>query len=360
MFTYQIGSRENSRIHTSCIFLLACMAALLLFSAAGCGRGGMVPDNGSGPTFTVSTAEAAREEMGKQLDLSGELQPQRQVVVVPSIPGRVVRIDVQVGDRIRKDQLLVLMDNTQQELQLRQAKIGVEAGRVEVAKLEQLVEQGAVAEQMLRAARSELAQGEVLLELAQYAYDVTFLKSPLDGVVGYIWVKEGELIGNTQAVLVMNVEKVLVQLTADEGQLTYLNEGQAVFVEVPALGAVPRQAVIRTISQGAIPNTRSFLVLVEVDNPDGDLKPGMFARVTVEGKSRSGIAVPGSALREESGKSYLFVVSRSRVSKREVETGLRRDGKVEIVKGLSPGEKYVVRIPAGLADGSAILEIEGE
>ena len=340
--------------------ILICLTLLIILTASGCGRGNTVTDGEGERTFTVNTAEAIREPAGKRLELSGELLPLRQVVVVPSIPGQVTQVKVQVGDRVSQGQLLVLMENTQQELQLRQAKIGVEAGRVEVAKLEHLVEQGAVAEQVLRGAKAELAQGEALLELAQYAYDVTFLKSPLTGVVGYIWAKEGELMGNTQAVLVMNVEKVLVQLTVDEGQLAYLAEGMPLSVEIPALGSVPRQAVVSTISPGTIPNTRSFLVLVEVDNPDGDLKPGMFARVIVEGESRFSVLVPGSALREEAGKAYLFVVSRNRVEQRLVETGMRQDGRVEILKGLNPGERYVVRVPSGLVDGSSIAEKEGE
>lgn len=340
--------------------ILICLTMLIILAAAGCGRGNMVVDGEAARKFTVSTAEAVREQLGKRLELSGELLPQRQVVVVPSIPGQVAQVNVQVGDRVRQGQLLVLMENTQQELQLRQARIGVEAGRVEVTKLELLVEQGAVAEQVLRSAKAELAQGEVLLELARYAYDVTFLKSPLSGVVGYIWAKEGELIGNTQAVLVMNVEKVLVQLAVDEGQLAYLSEGMPVTVEIPAVGAVARQAVVGTISQGAIPNTRSFLVMVEVDNLDGDLKSGMFARVVVEVESRFSVLVPGSALREETGNAYLFVVSRNRAEQRVVETGLRQDGRVEILQGLNPGERYVIRVPAGLTDGSPIVEIEEE
>ncbi len=347
-------------MHTYKRIIFICLTLLVLLLAVGCGRGDTVIEGEAERTFTVSTAEALREQLGKRLELSGELLPLRQVVVVPPIPGQVAQIKVKEGEQVRQGQLLVLMENTQQELQLRQAQIGVQAGRLEVAKLELLVEQGAVAEQVMRAAKAELAQGEALLELAQYAYDVTFLKSPLTGVVGYIWAKEGELIGNTQAVLVMNVEKVLVQLTVDEGQLAYLSEGMPVLVEIPAVGAVPRQAVVSNISQGAIPNTRSFLVLVEVDNPDGDLKPGLFARVHIEGESRFSILVPGSALREEAGDAYLFVASRNRVEQRVVETGVRQDGKVEILQGLNPGERYVIRVPAGIVDGSLIVAIEGE
>jgi membrane fusion protein (multidrug efflux system) len=327
---------------------------------AGCSREASETGGDKQRIFTVNVAEARQEDLGRRLELSGELAPLRQVLIVPPIPGRVAEIKVREGDRVAEGQLIIRMDNTQQALQLRQAEIEVEAGRLEVEKLAYLVEQGAAAEYTLRQARKELAKGEALLELARYAYDVTFLKSPLAGVVGYIWAREGEMIGNTQAALVMDIDQVLVQLTVDEGQLSVFSAKMAVQVEIPALGGVPRRGVVSYISQAALPGSRTFQVKVTVDNPEADLKPGMFARVLVEGESRGGVLVPGGALREEDGRSCLFIVTGSRVARRDVETGLRRDGKVEIVKGLQPGELYVSRIPAGMQDGSIIEVMEEE
>lgn len=336
--------------------LLLC---LTLF-AAGCRGADQAGPGEQERVYSITAAEAALEEVGKQLELTGELAPLRQVVVVPPLPGRVVEIKVAEGDPVFKGQLLIRMDSTQQELQLKQAQIAVDAGRVEVAKLEYLVAQGAVAEQILRGARAELAQGEAQLDLARYAYDVTFLKSPLAGVVGYIWAKEGELVGNSQVVLIMNLEKVLVQLAVDEAQLVHLMPEMAVQVEVPAVGGIPRMGRVSVIGQVAVPGSRSFPVQVEVANTAGDLKPGMFARVMLQSESRRAIMVPGSALREEEGRACLYIVSRNRVAERVVETGLRQDGKVEITSGLRPGERYVVRVPAGMSDRSAVEISEGE
>lgn len=359
MSTYRVLSCNHTRAGFYLPVLFLSVLLPLLFLLSGC-RDGSMEEGESKRIFAVAVAEAAKEEIGKRLELSGELIPLRQVIVVPSMPGRVAEIRVAEGQRVREGQLLIRMENTQQELQLRQAEIAVKAGRVEVEKLAYLVEQGAVAEHLLRGARAELEQGEVVLELARYAYDVTFLKSPLPGVVGYIWAKEGELVGNTQVALVMDVDKVFVQLTVDEAQLPFLAESVPVTVEVPAVGGVPLQGRISSIGQVAVPGSRSFLVKVEVDNAGGELKPGMYARVAIEGESRNCVMVPGSALREEEGRAYVFVVARSRVRQRDVETGLRREGKVEIVQGLNPGERYVLRIPAGIQDGSTIEEIKEE
>ncbi|MEW5785555.1 MAG: efflux RND transporter periplasmic adaptor subunit [Bacillota bacterium] len=356
--TYGPFAQKNSvrpALPAACSLLIC----LSLF-AVGCRSGDPAGPGEEERVYAVTAAEAVLEEVGKQLELTGELAPLRQVVVVPPLPGRVIEIKVAEGDPVFKGQLLIRMDSTQQELQLKQAQIAVEAGRVEIEKLEYLVEQGAVAEQVLRGARAELAQGEAQLDLARYAYDVTFLKSPLAGIVGYIWAKEGELVGNSQVVLVMNLDKVLVQLAVDEAQLVHLAPDMAVQVEVPAIGGIPRGGQVSVIGQVAVPGSRSFPVQIEVENTAGDLKPGMFARVLVQGQSRRAIMVPGSALRESEGRACLFVVSNNRVAERVVETGLRQDGKVEITAGLHQGERYVVRVPAGMADRSAVEISEGE
>ena len=165
------------------------------------------------------------------------------------------------------------------------------------------------------------------------------------------------MVGAGPVATVISSETMLVQAAVAENQLHQVQIGMVAQVKVPAVEEGYLTGEITAIGKTAIPGSRSFLVEAEVENPEGKLQPGMFASLILVDKSRQAVAVPASSLLEKDGRASIFVSGGNVARQREVETGIREKGLVEITRGLDVGERYLVHIPAGLQDGDEITEI---
>ena len=118
------------------------------------------------------------------------------------------------------------------------------------------------------------------------------------------------------------------------------------------------RGIVRTVDSRVDPISRAVTVRAEIPNADGLLKPGMFMTVRLSRPPTSALVVPESAIVPERGKVYVFVVADGRVERREVATGRREPGRVELTAGVRPGERVVVEGTQKVRDGSAVTEQE--
>lgn len=303
--------------------------------------------------FKVEVREARTGVISLSLDQSGEIIPGKQAIIIPKTAGMVAAVHLREGDPVARNQVIFQLENTYQELQLQQASSARKTLFRELEELEKLLQAGAVAEFEVRKARAELEQVEITLKMAEYAYENTFIKSPLAGVITELKVQEGELVGTSPVGRVAVLDPVRVRIAVSESHIGRVSEGMAVKLEVPSVG-VYRDGSVAYTGRAAIPESRSFLVEVEVRNLSGDLRPGMFARVVLEADTRESLLVSATAVYEKDGVSYLYVPFRGKAVLKQVETGTRQGGMVEIISGLSHGDAYIFRPPAGIKDGSLI------
>jgi cobalt-zinc-cadmium efflux system membrane fusion protein len=132
-----------------------------------------------------------------------------------------------------------------------------------------------------------------------------------------------------------------------------------VTVRVDAAGGV-FQGVIKTLSPVADPNTKGYPVRVEVNNPDRKLKPGMFAEIQLTMKQKENtVVIRKEALVTRGSDKILYVVKGNAVEERIVETGIEAEDRIEIVKGLAAGEKFVIEGQHSLYDKAEITVKSG-
>jgi membrane fusion protein (multidrug efflux system) len=127
------------------------------------------------------------------------------------------------------------------------------------------------------------------------------------------------------------------------------------------IAGVPNQSFtgkVTTLDSRVDPVTRSIIVRAELPNPKGLLKPGMFMTAKISAASTNALLIPEGAIVPEQGKSYVFVVKDGIASKREVTLGRRKPGQVQIVQGLSGGERVVVEGTQKVRDGGQVLEVD--
>ena len=171
------------------------------------------------------------------------------------------------------------------------------------------------------------------------------LTSPISGIVIERNGTIGATVGSDANVFkIIDISRVWIDANVFEKDLERVRRGQEVKVSVPAFPGTTFAGRVILISSVVDPETRSVKVRTEVPNPDGRLKPDMFANVQIiTDLHRTAISIPQSAVLDDGGKSVVFVAEGSGYAKRGVNLGIQGDDRVEIIEGLQAGDKVVVK-----------------
>ncbi len=255
-----------------------------------------------------------------------------------------IRTLYQMGAVSRQD-----LDST--ESQFRQAQAAYDSA----TQSQRLTQLGARGEEVA-AAQAQLAQAEAGLAAAQIQLRDATVTAPFAGTITQRSVEPGESVSPVATSFVLaQLDDVYAQLAVPERQRQGLRVGQAVAITVDALPGAQFAGKIAVIQPAEAVSSRSFTVKVRVPNPQGVLRPGMFARGTITVSVRPNILqVPDSAVLATTGKPIVFIVQDGKAVRREVALGEQQSGLIEITGGLSGGEQVVISGAAGLTDNQPV------
>jgi cobalt-zinc-cadmium efflux system membrane fusion protein len=171
------------------------------------------------------------------------------------------------------------------------------------------------------------------------------LTSPISGIVVERNGTIGATVGSDANVFkIIDISRVWIDANVFEKDLERVRRGQEVKVSVPAFPGVSFSGQVILITSVVDPETRSVKVRTEVANPDGRLKPDMFASVQIiTDLHKTAISIPQAAVLDDLGKTVVFIAEGNGYAKREVHVGIQGDGRVEIIEGLQAGDKVVVK-----------------
>jgi len=372
-------------------YITVALLAGLLISLLVTGCGQQAADNeGKSKPVPVEVIKAAKDSLIETSVVTGKLEALSSSGVVPSGQGgKVESVRVNVGDWVNKGQTLVVLENTllsaavrqaeqavvQAESALEMARIDYEQAKANYERGKTLFEQGAIPKAgpqgfevayeipykkakvdfekikpaALESARAGLAQ-------ARENYNNSFIKSPISGVVTEVNADPGELASPAAApvVSVANLGKVVVKAAVAEDLVNKLEVGGEVDVHVSAVSAETLKGKITSIAPAADNNTKAFPVEVQLENPDGVLKPGMFAEVNFTRKHPESIVVPKEAIVGSGGEYAVWVIEDGKASRREVETGPGNGKEVIVLSGINEGEQVVTVGSSALREGMQV------
>lgn len=171
------------------------------------------------------------------------------------------------------------------------------------------------------------------------------LTSPIDGTVVERNATIGATVGpDANLFKIIDVSRVWVDANVFEKDLQRVRLGQQVKLTVPAFPSTTFSGRVILVNSVVDPDTRTVKVRTEVSNPDGRLKPEMFANVEIiTDVNRAAISIRQSAVLNDNGKTVVFVAEGNGYKKRQVQTGIQSGDQVEIVEGLNAGDKVVVK-----------------
>ncbi len=327
---------------------------------AGATRAGGAGPAGAGGPVSVEVGKVESMTLEDDAQAVGSLRSRQGVMLRPEVSGRIASLEFSDGQRVRRGQLLVQLDDTLQQAQLKQAEAQASIARTNLQRNRDLVAQNFVSQSAVdqSAAALEVAEAQVALSKAQLAR--MRIVAPFDGIAGIRNVDLGDYVKDgADLVNIEDLSQVLVDFRLPERFVARVKAGQVVDVSLDALPGQRFAGRIDALDSVIDANGRSLLVRARLDNPGGVLKSGLFARTRIVfSKRENALIVPEEALVPLGGKQYLYKVvdgPNGKVANRiEARIGLRLPGKVEVLEGLAAGDVVVTAGQARLGRGEAV------
>jgi RND family efflux transporter MFP subunit len=270
--------------------------------------------------------------------------------IAPSSPVRIETIYVEIGDRVSKGQKLVQMDAAN----LKQLKLQLDNLRTEFNRVDELYKVGGVS-------KSEWEASKMTLDVRETSYmnmlENTALLSPISGVVTARNYDNGDMYGGASPVLtVEQIVPVKLIINVSEVYFTQVKKGQKVDIKVDVYEDDAFEGIVNLVYPTINPATRTFPVEVQVANRDMKVRPGMFARVTLNFGTIRHVVVPDLAVEKQSGSGerFVFVYKNGKAYRSVVELGRRMGDEYELVSGVENDSQVVVAGQSRLLDGMEV------
>ena len=346
------------------IFLRAGIVMLALALSA-CAPDGVAGDNAAkekdekakaDAAIPVEVAQPVRGEMLAMYSGTATLEAEADAEVIAKVGGEVRRLFVEEGDHVRAGQVLAQLDDRQLRLQAAQSRAARAKAERDFNRQVELHSKGLVSAGAFEGLKYDLDNQVAADDLAQLNLSYSEIRAPFAGIVSERHVKLGQEIAvSTSMFRVTDPTPLKASVFIPERELARLKPGQSASISVDALAGRSFPAAVRLVSPVVDAATATFKVTLEVNDPKGDLKPGMFARVGIVFERRAdALTIPRVALLDTDGSSNVFVVTAGKAEQRAIKTGLSNAGRVEIIEGLKGNEQIVVVGQNGLKDGNPV------
>lgn len=302
----------------------------------------------------VTTTIAHLEQVEMQSVMTGNVEGFAVNNITPQQARRITRLLVDVGDRVTTGQRVAEMDNSA----VAQAKAQYENNKAAFERADELYKFGGES-------KANWETAKTTYEVSKFAYENllenTTLISPVSGVVTARNYDNGDMVGALPIFVVQKINPVKITVHASESLYSYLKRGMSVEVELDALPARKFKGQVSRITPAIDAATRTFEVEITVANNREEIKPGMYARVTMNYGKRPNIVVPDRAVVKQlgSGTRFIYVYTKQgTIEFRKVELGRRLDDRYEVLSGLNDGDEIVVTGQAGVKNGEEAERVQ--
>ena len=363
-------------------------------------------------TVAITVARVEAGDVQRRVEVVGTLQPDEEVTIYAKVSGYVEEIGADLGDRVKEGQALLQLDQRDFTLQVQraeavlhqiQARLGAADGKETLSdnqqstvrqakasfddaalwydRMHSLYNEGAVSRNevdsalakrdalkatldgaldQVRSLRNQLKEHQAALDLSRRNLGDTVVRAPIAGSVKERDISVGQYISggsiqNTKLFVVVRDDPLKLKASVPERSQGLIRSGQGVKVQVEAYPGRDFTGTVSRVGPAVDTDTRTFPIEAQMRNREGLLKPGSFAKAHIlTGLDRGVAFIPDEALYYFVGITKAFVIKDGTAEERQVKVGDRRDGLVEIVEGLRPGEQVATSRLSQLFGGAAV------
>lgn len=348
--------------------LISCLALTLALCScqgktgrkgAGAGRDSLSASQkraGNGEAVPVEASSVSRRTVRSYVTATSTLEAMSTAQLLAETTGRVVAIYREEGDRVKKGDVLIKLQDTQQKLDFEKASIDLEVAEKEWQRAQELEKRGILSAKEFDEKRLGREAAKHAKARAQYELEKTRIMAPFSGIVTQRNVQLGETVTPGKHVAtVAEFDPLVVKFHVPESEIAPVQIGQLVTIEIPSGSSETLYAKISLISPVIDEGTGTVKLTVYLRNSGLKIKPGTFVRARVVAATHDSVlTIPKKALLSEDETHHVFVVASDTVTKVEVKPGIADNQFVEILSGISLRDLVITVGHGGLRSGDKV------
>ncbi len=332
-------------------FLSIVIISLILLT--GCKKKNIINETES--SIPVEVTLIKKSSIDRNIELVGTLSAWKEANLGAQTSGRIQKIYVEEGNRVKEGDLLFEMDDTQ----LAQAKIQYQIAKDNYERMKPLYESGSISQ-------SQFEQIKATYETTEKNYNLlltnTQFRAPFSGIITAKKLNEGEVFllaptgGVPTIVSLMQINPLKLILNVSESNLRDIKIGQLVEIQSDVYPEEIFKGIINRINPTINPSTRTFQIELKINNPQEKLRPGMYVKANIYLGKTEGILVERSSILKQLGTAayYAFIVKNNTAKRIDVKLGQEFNNYVEVIDGLSEGNYIVSKGQGILKDGNKV------
>ena len=328
--------------------LVLLLGASILFS---CGSKKDDSEEITKPKVKIETA--IRTEVLQSNEYTATVQSDVVNKISPAMPARIRKIYVEVGDRVRRGQTLVTLDNTN----LSQQQTQIANIERDLQRYEELYEVGGISKQQLEQMQVQL---KVAKSTSNNLAENTTLTSPINGIVTQRNYDSGDMPAGMHILQIEDFNPVKLLVNVSENLYTQLSKGMEVQVNIDVYPGEEFTGKISLIYPTISQASHTFPVEIQILNSDMRIRPGMFARAKISLGTNESIIVPDASVLKQTGSNdrHVFVVNDGKAVKKVITVGQHLGESYEVISGIEVGDEIVVAGASRLTDKQEVEVVE--
>lgn len=339
----------NSRIIKWCLLPMAiCLAACT-----------DKDEKKSTEAFSVVTETVAHNTHDGNVSYVGTVEENTAIAVSFTGMGTIKQVHVSEGEKVRKGQLLAEMDKTHAENSLATAQASYKQATDALNRMRQLHENKSLSDMQWVEVQSKVEQAEALVATAKKMIEDCSIYSPIDGVIGSKKINAGETALPSQPVVtILDIKKLKVKVSIPEKEIGSVTPATKSLIAIDALdnktvnGGIVEKGVVADAS------THTYDIRINIANPDGDILPGMVAKVEIlSNEAIQGLYLPVRSIQQNAdGKHFVWVISDGKAHRRNITMGTTSGDRIQVLSGLVIGDKVIVSGYQKVSEGTPVKQ----
>lgn len=304
----------------------------------------------------VEVTTVTRGVISDYILLSANLETEKMTDIYSRVQGHVAKINVQEGDKVQKNEILMEMEGDEYRLAEERAHLNYLQQKADYDRLEAMYTQDLLSKEEFEKARFTTEGLKVDWEQAKLNYSYTKIKSPISGVIGDRWIKQGDRVQPSDKLFnVINTDEMIAVIYAPEKELDNIRNDQVTYISSDNIPGNRFTGWIKRVSPVVDPQSGTFKVTIGVKNQKDQLRSGMFvnAHIVID-THENAVLIPKTAIVYENEMMNVFVVRDSLAHKIILSSGFQDHEKVECLSDIEAGDKIIVVGQAGLKDQTKV------
>ncbi|MFP3873440.1 MAG: efflux RND transporter periplasmic adaptor subunit [Thiohalophilus sp.] len=313
------------------------------------------------PPATIASTEVREEHWRPMLDSVGSLVAINGTAVTTEVAGLVSKIQFESGTGTKEGEVLLQLDDSIDQAALEALRAERRLAEIKFKRAEDLLKRQVMSRSEYDEARASFDAVTARVKQQEATIRRKAIRAPFSGRLGIRQVNIGQYLEPGQSIVkLQSLDPIYVDYTLPERYLPRLSTGQEIRLRVDAAPDKTFSGKITALESGVDAGTRTIKLRATLDNPDGELQPGMFAKVkTLEGKARDVLTVPRTAVSYNTYGDFIYLIEKNDedetvVRRHQVKTGESRNGRIAILEGVESGQQVARTGLVKLRDGMQV------